>query len=154
MCRVIRVSDRYLEVDGKLKIGEIVKAGNCLAVVVSVNGEVPEYLKYAGELNREEIERYMPDVLESRVTSKCFILGGDCISDIGDEVRVADDEEIREYHLKDGELRIPYFYQMLKSCDIDVAKSVMKRLKSIFKNEEILDALLREIDYMIMNGMK
>jgi len=153
MCRVIRVSDKYIEVDGKLKVGEIVKAGNCLAVVVSVSGEIPEYLKYAGELNKKEIEMYMPDVLESRVTSKCYILG-DCTCDIGDEVKLADDEDVRSYHMINGEFRIPYFYQMLKNCDVDIAKSVTKRLKNVFKDKEILNVLLKEIEYMIMNSIK
>lgn len=156
MCRVVGVSDRYIEVEGKLRVGEIVKAGRCLAVVVSVSGEKPEYIKYAGELNKKEIEAYLPDVLNSRVTSKCYILGGleeNLCPEIGEEVLPASDEDLREYHTKNGELTIPYFYQMLKTCDIEISKSVIKRLIKIFDKNEILEALLRELDYMTMRSM-
>ncbi len=157
--QVVRVIDRVFEVDGKLKVGEVVKAGDCLAVVVSVSGEEPEYVKYAGELSREEVEAFMPDVVERKVVSKCYVLRGMGESfspDVGDEVREASDEEIREFHTRNGEFRIPYFYQLLK-IDIDVAKSVLLRLKKVFEgddvaNREIIDILLREIDYMLMHG--
>ncbi len=152
--QVVRVMDRVFEVDGKLNIGDIVKAGDCLAVVVSVSGEEPEYMKYAGELSRDEIEAYMPDIVEKRVISKCYVLRGlgeSFAPDIGDEVRAASDEEIREYHTRGGEFKIPYFYQLLK-VDIDVAKNVLLRLKKVFEDEEIIDILLREIDYMLMFG--
>ncbi len=152
--QVIRVMDRVFEVDGKLRVGEIVKAGDCLAVVVSVSGEEPEYVKYAGELSRDEVEAYMPDIVENRVVSKCYVLRGvgeSFAPDVGDTVSSASDEDIRKYHTRGDEFRIPYFYQLLK-IDIDIAKSVLLRLKKVFENEEIIDVLLREIDYMLMYG--
>ncbi len=154
--RVVRVMDKVFEVEGNLKVGEIVKAGECFAVVVSVSEEEPEYMKYAGELNREEIEAYMPDVVEKTVISKCFVLRGmgeNTSPKVGDEVREVSDEELREFHLRNGEFRMPYFYNLLKSCDIEIAKSVLLRLKRIFDKEEIINILLREVDYMMLHHM-
>ncbi len=156
MCRVIRVTNNYFDVDCGLKVGELVKAGECLAVVVSVSGEEPEYLKYAGELNREEIEKFMPDVAEKSVVSRCYVLRGmgeNLSPEVGDEVSPATDEFIKEYHLRSGNFRIPYFYQMLKACDIEITKQVMLRLKKVFESKEIINVLLREIDYMIMHNL-
>ncbi len=155
--RVVKVFDRFFEVNGNLKVGEIVKAGDCLGVVVSVVGEEPEYAKYIGELSRDEIKAYMPDILERTVVSRCYILKGmgeNVSPEVGEEVCLVSDEDLKKFHTKDGEFRMPYFYNLLKTCDIDITKKILLRLKKVFENEEIIDILIKEVEYMMMHHMK
>lgn len=160
--RVISHSEFEAEV-GDVSVGDIVLCGDILAIVASVYQEEPEYAKYLGELDREEIRRFMPDISEGKKVARCIAL---CKMDlgeprtapkIGDELKPVSDEMLRSIHYSNGEFRIPYLIPLMERCrrDISLIRSLLMRLMDVIPEErDLLEIILAEIEYNRMKGVE
>jgi hypothetical protein len=160
--RVVRVlSHSEFEAEIDTEVGEVVKAGDVIAIVISVYQEEIEYLKYLGELEKEEILRFLPDVSEGKKVAKCISL---CRADleeprkapkIGDVVEKIEDEALKQMHYTNGEFRAPYLVSLLGRCDISIVKSFILRLMDLVPEErELLEIILAEIEYNRMRSVE
>ncbi|ADC65739.1 hypothetical protein Ferp_1590 [Ferroglobus placidus DSM 10642] len=133
--RVVRVlNSREFEVDGELSIGEFVKVGKELAVVVEVYCEDPEIVKYMSKFDLDEIKEFLPDLAEPKNYARCFLLSEGRVS-IGEKVELAEDEEIKKVHWKDDDLYMPYIPELVSKYP-KVAIDVIKKLESLFPEEK------------------
>jgi hypothetical protein len=159
--KVLRVlSHNEFEVEIDSSVGDIVKIGNIIAIVTSIHQEEPDYVRYMGELEKEEIKKYLPDIFKARRVVRCLSL---CTSDlkdvrqapkIGDKVEKVGDEEIRQIHY-DGELRIPYLIPVLQKTDISTVKAlILKLIELIPEESDLLEIILSEIEYSRMRGVE
>ncbi|WP_290902506.1 hypothetical protein [Ferroglobus sp.] len=132
--RVVRVlNSKEFEVEGELNIGEFVRVGNEIAVVVEVYCEDPEIVKYMSRFDIEEVKEFLPDLAEPKNYAKCFLLSEGRVS-VGEKVEIAEDERIREVHWKNGDLYMPYIPELVAKYP-KVAIDVIKKLESLFPEE-------------------
>ena len=132
--RVVRVlNSKEFEVEGELNIGEFVKVGDEIAVVVEVYCEDPEIVKYMSRFDIEEVKEFLPDLAEPKNYAKCFLLSEGRVS-VGEKVEMAEDERIREVHWKNGDLYMPYIPELVAKYP-KVAIDVIKKLESLFPEE-------------------
>ncbi len=132
--RVVRVlNSKEFEVEGELNIGEFVKVGNEIAVVVEVYCEDPEIVKYMSRFDIEEVKEFLPDLAEPKNYAKCFLLSDGRVS-VGEKVEMAEDERIREVHWKNGDLYMPYIPELVAKYP-KVAIDVIKKLENLFPEE-------------------
>ncbi len=132
--RVVRVlNSKEFEVEGELNIGEFVKVGDEIAVVVEVYCEDPEIVKYMSRFDIEEVKEFLPDLAEPKNYAKCFLLSEGRVS-VGEKVEIAEDERIREVHWKNGDLYMPYIPELVAKYP-KVAIDVIKKLESLFPEE-------------------
>jgi len=158
--RVINHSEFEAEMDAE--VGDVVKAGDIVAIVASIYQEEPDYVKYLNELEKEEIRMFMPDISEGKKIAKCISL---CRMDlqeprntpkIGDIVEKVDDNFLRQMHYVNGEIRIPYLIPLLNKCnDVGIVRSLVLRLMDLIPEEkELLEIILAEIEYSRMRGVE
>lgn len=132
--RVVRVlNSKEFEVEGELNIGEFVKVGDEIAVVVEVYCEDPEIVKYMSRFDIEEVKEFLPDLAEPKNYAKCFLLSEGRVS-VGEKVEMAEDERIREVHWKNGDLYMPYIPELVAKYP-KVAIDVIKKLENLFPEE-------------------
>jgi len=150
--------------DDDFFVGDIIKAGNTAAIITSLSQEEPDYVRYMGELEKEEIERNMPDIVNPRKIAKCLSL---CTMKrdevkktprLGDKIEKLDDSTIRELHY-DGELHIPYLIPILRKKDNDISITitrglVLKLIELIPEEKELLNVILSEIEYNRIKGVE
>ena len=163
--RVVRVlshSEFEAEVED-VSVGEIVLCGDILAIVASVYQEEPEYAKYLGELDREDIRMFMPDISEGKKVARCISLCKINLDEprtapkIGEEIKPVSDELLREIHYSNGEFKIPYLIPLIDRCrrDVSLVRSLLLRLMDVIPEErELLEIILAEIEYSRMRGVE
>lgn len=160
--RVLSHSEFEAEVED-VSVGDIVLCGDILAIVASVYQEEPEYAKYLGELDREEIRRFMPDISEGKKVARCISLCRINLDEprtapkIGDTLKPVSDEMLRNIHYSNGEFRIPYLIPLIERCkkDISLVRSLLMRLMEIIPEErDLLEIILAEIEYNRMKGVE
>ena len=133
--RVVRVlNSREFEIEGEVRVGEFVRVGNDLAVVVEVYCEDPEILKYIGKFDLEEIKDFLPDLAEPKNYARCFLISDGRVG-IGVSVEKASDEFVKKVHWKDGDLYMPYIPELVSKYP-KVAIEVIKKLEELFPNEK------------------
>ncbi|AEA46705.1 hypothetical protein [Archaeoglobus veneficus] len=161
--RVVRVlSHAEFEAELDAEAGDVVRAGDIIAVVTSIHQEEPDYVKYLSDLEKEEIKKFLPDVAEGKKIAKCVVLCRADLSEarkspkIGENVEKVDDIFLRELHFSSGEFRIPYLIPLLQKCkDVSIARSLLYRLMELIPEEkELLKIILAEIEYSMMRGVE
>ncbi len=163
--RVIRViSHSEFEAEVKdVSVGDLVLCGDILAIVASIHQEESEYAKYLGEMDREEIRRFMPDISEGRKVARCICLCKVNLEEprtgpkIGEILTPVNDEKLRRIHFQDGEFKIPYLIQLMERCkrDYSLVRSLILRLMDVIPEErELLEIILAEIEYNRMRGVE
>ncbi|HIP58658.1 MAG TPA: hypothetical protein EYH00_05085 [Archaeoglobus profundus] len=160
--RVLNYSEFEAEVE-EVSVGDIVICGDILAMIVSIYQEEPEYTKYLGELDREELRSFIPDISEGKKIARCLSLCKINLEEprtaprIGDELKIVDDKFLREIHYANGELKIPYLITLLEKCkkDLNLIRSLLMRLMKIIPEEkELLEIILEGIEYTRMKGVE
>lgn len=154
--RVLNHMEFEAEIDSD--IGDILKTGNIVAMVTSVHQEEPEYIRYMGDLEKEEVKNYMPDIFQPQRVARCLSLCTVDLGDIkstprvGDTVETVADEEIRDIHYQD-ELKIPYLIPLLQKTDISTVRALILKLMDLIPEEkDLLEIILSEIEYSRMRG--
>ncbi|RLI74592.1 hypothetical protein DRO97_05645, partial [Archaeoglobales archaeon] len=82
---------------------------------------------------------------------------GDVVSlpEVGAKVDRIENENLRNLHLKDGGLKIPYLIKLLKTSNIEVARRLVLRLMDLIPEErDLLEIILAEIEYNRMRGIE
>ncbi len=160
--RVVRVLNYdEFEVEMDVKIGDFVKVGDLIAVVYSIYEEEPEYIKYLGDIEKEELKKFAPDLIKERKIARCLILCKEDLEEarypprIGDKVEKISEFELRKLHFKGGELKIPYLINLIrKTRDVGLVRSIIVRLMRLIPEEyDLLEILLAEIEYSRMRGV-
>jgi DNA polymerase III delta prime subunit len=156
--RVLNHMEFEAEIDAD--VGDMVKAGNIIAIITSIHQEEPDYVRYMGELEKEEMRKYLPDILKARRIARCLSL---CTADlgevrstprVGDEVIKVNDDEIRRIHYN-GELKIPYLIPILQKADISTVRALILKLMELIPEErDLLEIILSEIEYSRMRGVE
>ncbi len=161
--RVVRViSHNEFEAEMEVEAGDVVRVGELIAVVTSIYQEEPEYIKYLGNLEKEEMRTFLPDITEGKKIARCVVV---CMNDlseakksprIGDEVVKVDDVFLRNLHFSGDEFRIPYLIPLLQKCkDVSIARILLSRLMEVIPEEkELISVILAEIEYSIMRGVE
>jgi len=161
--KVVRVlSHSEFEAEVEVEAGDVVRVGDLVAIVVSVYQEEPEYVKYLSNLEKEEMEMFMPDITEAKKIARCVVLCRDDLSEttksprIGDRVVRVDDIFLRNLHFSGGEFRIPYLISLLNKCkDTSIARTLLSRLIEVIPEErELMSIILAEIEYSMMKGIE
>ena len=155
--RVLRVNSlREFEVDGEIEIGSFISADNIIGISASIYQEEEEITKYLSKQDLETIKSFMPDLSEPKFVTRCYALMNSNFENpkslprIGSEVKLLDDEEIRELHIKDNELYIPYLPFLIKR-DIELSKSVILKLINLFpEHRDLLEIIFAEIEFRLM----
>jgi|Deesub1362B_J571_1020462.scaffolds.fasta_scaffold00047_114 hypothetical protein len=156
---------REFDVEGELQIGDFIRCGDLIGLVKGLRIEEPEFVSYLSKYDVDEIKRFMPDVVEVKKIAECITLCDLKLSDpvrtpeIGDDVVVLSDDEIRSLHMQSGQsgngFSIPYLLQLVDRADISVIKRLLERLMRIIPEEkELLDILMCEVEYAIMKKMQ
>ena len=154
---------REFDVDseGRLEIGDFIRCGNIIGLVKGLRVEEPEFVGYLSNYDVDEIKKFMPDVVEVKKIAECIALCDAQLSDpvttpeIGDEVEVLGDEEVRRLHMQNGSFSVPYLLQLVDRADIGVIKRLLERLVRVIPEErELLDILMCEVEYAIMRKMQ
>lgn len=147
--------------DGELEIGDFIRCGNIIGLVKGLRIDEPEFVSYLSRYDIEEIKKFMPDVVEVKKIAECISLCDTQLSDpvrtpeIGDEVEVLSDEEVRSLHVQNGSFSIPYLLQLVDRTEIAVIKRLLERLVRVVPEEkELLDILMCEVEYAIMRKMQ
>ncbi len=160
--RVISHSEFEVEVE-EISIGDLILCGDILAIVSSIHQEEPEYAKYLGELDREEIRKFMPDISEGKKVARCICLCRIDLNDIrstpkiGEEIEIVSDELLRRIHYSNGEFRIPYLISFIERCkkDVDLIRLLLNRLMNVIPEErDLIEIILAEIEYTRMKGVE
>jgi DNA-directed RNA polymerase subunit F len=163
MGKVLKVlSHSEFEAGIDAEVGDIVKAGDIVAIVSSIHQEEPEYIKYLSELEKEEIRRFLPDISEGKKIARCIALCKTNLSEarhapkIGEEVERVEDGFLRQIHYANGELRMPYLIFLLQRCrDVGVTRSLILKLMDLIPEErDLLEIILAEIEYSRMRGVE
>ena len=160
--RVLSHSEFEAEVED-VSVGDIVLCGDILAIVASIYQEEPEYAKYLGELDKEEIKSFIPDVSEGKKIARCISLCKINLEEpktapkVGEKLKPVDDEFLRKVHYANGEFRIPYLIPLMEKCkrDIGLVRSLLMKLMEIVPEErDLLEIILAEIEYTRMKGVE
>lgn len=157
--KVLRVlSHTEFEAETDSDVGDILKTGDIVAMITSIRQEEPEYIRYMGEMEKEEIKNYMPDIFYPQRVARCLSLCTLSLGDVkstprvGDKVEVVDDHELREIHYQD-ELQIPYLIPLLQKTDISTVRTLIIKLMDLIPEEkDLLEIILSEIEYSRMRG--
>ncbi len=160
--KIVKIlSHDEFEVEGDLAVGDVVNCKGIMAIVVSIHQEGSEYSDYMHRMETEDIKKFLPDLVEGRRIAKCLALCTTNLDDaftlpeIGTEVEKIDKDNLRNIHLKNGELRIPYLVKLLKRSNIDVARNlVLKLIEVIPEEKDLLEIILAEIEYKRMKGLE
>jgi len=151
------MSHEEFEVEGELSVGDVIKAGEAFAIVLTHYHEESEFIRYAGQIEREKVEKFMPDLISGRRVARCMILRSDTAPRPGDEVRHVDDETLKKMHYMDGEFSMPYLIPLMKKCkdNLWVLRDYIKRLMEIVPEErDVLEIILAEIEYGMLRGVE
>ena len=161
--RVLNHCEFEAEVNDEVSVGDIVTCGDLIAIVASIHQEESEYVKYLGDVDRETISKFIPDVADERRVARCIVLCRKNLEEpksapkIGEELRIVSDEELRKVHYSNGEFRIPYLIPLLDRCrkDLSLVRSLLLRLMDVVPEErELLEIILAEIEYSRMREMQ
>jgi hypothetical protein len=154
---------REFDVDseGRLEIGDFIRCGNLIGLVKGLRIEEPEFVSYLSKYDVDEIKRFMPDVVEVKKIAECITLCDTELSEpvrtpeIGDEVEVLSDEEVRSLHMQKNGFSVPYLLQLVDKAEIAVIRRLLERLVRVIPEEkELLDILMCEVEYSIMKKMQ
>ena len=133
--KVLKIlSHDEFEVEGELAVGDLICCSDILAIVTSIYQEGSEYSEYIDRLESDDIKKFLPDLIEGKRVARCMALCTTSLDDVvslpevGIRVDRIENEKLRELHLKNGELKIPYLIKLLKTSNIDVAKRLVLRL--------------------------
>jgi len=147
--------------EGRLEIGDFVRCGNLIGLVRGFRIEEPEFVSYLSKYDVEEIKKFMPDVVEVKKIAECIALCDTKLSEplrtpeIGDEVEVLGDEEVRSLHMQGNGFSVPYLLQLVDRAEIAVIRRLLERLTRVIPEEkELLDILMCEVEYAIMKKMQ
>jgi|Deesub1362A_J573_1020465.scaffolds.fasta_scaffold07305_3 hypothetical protein len=155
--RIVKLlSDEEFEVAGNLKIGDVVKAGKSVAMVISLHHEEPELSKYLG-IEAERLGDFLPDISVGERIARCFILH--CVEHPkpGEEVELVGEEELKRIHLSSGGFSIPYLISLMKKCRdrLWIVRNHLEKLTSIIPEErELIEILKAEIEYRMLRDME
>lgn len=160
--KVLKIlSHDEFEVEGNLAVGDVICCGEILAIVTSIYQEESEYSDYMDRMDVEEIKKFLPDLIEGKRIARCLALCTTSFDDVinlpevGSRINKLGSEELREMHLKNGELKIPYLIKLLKTSNIDVAKRLVLKLINLIPEErDLLEIILAEIEYNRMRGIE
>lgn len=150
--------------DDDFFVGDFIKAGDTVAIIASLSQEEPDYIRYMGELEKEEIEKNMPDIVNPRKIAKCLSLCTMRKEEVrktprlGDKLEKLGDTTIRELHY-DGELHIPYLIPILRKKDNDISITIiraliLKLIELIPEEKDLLNVILSEIEYSRIKGVE
>lgn len=149
------------EVEGNLAVGDLICCNEILAIITSIYQEESEHSEYIDRLETEDIKRFLPDLVEGKRIARCLALCNTNLDDIinlpevGAKVDRVDDKDLRDLHLKNGELKIPYLIKLLKTSNIDVARRLVLKLMDLIPEErDLLEIILAEIEYNRMKGVE
>ncbi len=164
--RVVRVLNHCefeAEVNEEVSVGDIVLCGDLMAIVASIHQEESEYVKYLGDVDRETISKFIPDIADDRRVARCIILCRTNLEEprrtpkIGEELVPVDDDRLRRIHTANGEFRIPYLIPLMERCrkDLSLVRSLLIRLMNVIPEErELLEIILAEVEYSRMREMQ
>jgi len=160
--RILKILNHdEFEVEGDLAVGDLICCNEILAIVTSIYQEESEYSEYIDRLETEDIKRFLPDLVEGKRVARCLALCntnlGDVVSlpEVGAKVDRIENENLRNLHLKDGGLKIPYLIKLLKTSNIEVARRLVLRLMDLIPEErDLLEIILAEIEYNRMRGIE
>ncbi len=150
------ISDDELEVEGELKVGDVIKTAESLAIVLSLYHEDSEISKYLG-VEAEKIREFMPDLTDGKRIARCFVLHCKNLPKPGEEVEVADDEELRRIHLIGGEFSVPYLIALMKKCKdrLWVVRDYLNRLmRAIPEERGVIEIIKAEVEYRMLKSME
>ncbi|MBO8182270.1 MAG: hypothetical protein H0Z28_05685 [Archaeoglobus sp.] len=155
--KILRLlSDEEFEVEGDLRIGDVLKAANTLAIVISISHDESEIGRYLG-IETEKLVDFLPDLSEGRRVARCFILHCNEHPKPGEEVEIADDDELRGIHLASGEFSVPYLVSMMKKCRerLWVVRDYLERLANAIPEEkDVIGILKAEVEYRMLKDME
>lgn len=147
--------------EGKLEIGDFIRCGNIIGLVKGLRIDEPEFVSYLSKYDVEEIRKFMPDVVEMKKIAECIALCDTKLSEpvrtpeIGADVEVLSDEEVRDLHMQENGFSVPYLLQLVDRAEITVIKRLLERLARLIPEEkELLDILMCEVEYAIMKKMQ
>ena len=150
------LSDEEFEVEGDLRIGDVVRAAESFGIVISIYHEEPEISKYLG-IGAEKLEEFLPDLSPGGRVARCFILQCKNHPKPGEEVELADDNQLKEIHLSGGELSIPYLISLMKKCKdrLWIVRDYLERLaKAIPEERDVIEILKAEVEYRMLKDME
>jgi hypothetical protein len=155
--RVIKLlSDEEFEVEGDLRVGDVIKAGGSFGIVTSIYHEEAELTKYLG-IEAEKLGEFLPDLSGGERIARCFILQCEEHPKPGDEVKIVDDRELKKLHLSGGEFSIPYLISLIKKCRerLWIVRDHLERLaKTIPEEKSLIDILKAEVEYRMLRDME
>ncbi|MFO7966204.1 MAG: hypothetical protein R6U44_01215 [Archaeoglobaceae archaeon] len=154
--RVLNHMEFEAEIDSD--VGDILKTGDIVTMVTSIRQEEPDYIRYMGDMEKEEVKNYMPDIFQPQRVGRCLSLCTVDLEDIkstprvGDKLETVTDEEIRDIHYQD-EFRIPYLIPLLQKTDISTVRAlILKLIELVPEEKDLLEIILSEIEYSRMRG--
>ncbi len=163
----VRSHDEYLcSAEHTGIYGCFVRAGDTIGIVIDIYHPEPELVKYIGDISRTDGELYLPDTFESHPIAKILVVGDSSgyvnisIPEIGDEVFMLSDDEIKRFHMSEGEFTIPYYLKIVEKLErpsaLPLLTTLLKNLREIFpEKERFLDLLETNIEYGYrIQGMK
>jgi hypothetical protein len=113
-----------------------------------------------GNLEKEEVKKFLPDVFKARRIAKCLLLCTENLEDVtkipkvGDKVEKVEDEELRQIHYN-GEFKIPYLIPLLEKVEIPIIRALILKIMEIIPEEkDLLEIILAEIEYSRMRGVE
>jgi hypothetical protein len=89
--------------------------------------------------------------------AKCITLFCDSPPSPGEDVSIANTEEIVLLHTKEGDFSMPYLSLLIKKCRdrLWVVKRHLERLESILpEQKEIIEIIKSEIEYEMLRGVE
>ncbi len=147
--------------EGRLEVGDFIRCGNLIGLVKGLRIEEPEFVSYLSKYDVEEIKKFMPDVVEVKRIAECVTLCDAELSEpvrtpeIGADVEVLSDEEVRSLHMQENGFSVPYLLQLVDRAEIAVIRRLLERLVRVIPEEkELLDILMCEVEYAIMKRIQ
>jgi len=163
----VRCHDEYIcSAEASGIYGCFVRAGDTIGVVTDIFHPEPELVRYMGDISRNDALMYIPDTFESTPLAKILVVGDSSgyvstsIPEIGEEVYMLSEDEIRRFHLSDGEFTMPYYLRIVEKLDrqsaLPLLMTLLKNLRNIFpEKKKFLDLLETNIEYGFkIQGMK
>ncbi|AGK60399.1 hypothetical protein Asulf_00370 [Archaeoglobus sulfaticallidus PM70-1] len=154
--KVIRIlSQDEFEIDGDLKEGDVVRVGDCYAIVIKIYHEESELLRYLH--NEGEIRSYLPDINLGRRIARCLSIKKDFVPEIGADAEIVDDSELKKAHLVDGEFSMPYLVQMMRKCRdrMWIVRDYLERLmRAIPEERDVIEIIKSEVEYSMLRDVE